>query len=242
MAPKNDENFDIKSSESSHYLNNLTTAVNELFGLGKKEEMGATKTMSSEIYESNGNRSRNESRTPGSKSNLHVLTQDHSHIKKETVIQEDTLIRGEVLSTSNMNIAGSIKGSVSCEGDIFLTGKIYGNMKGNSITIKDGLVEGNILAKSDITFLGDTTVVGDIETNNFVSEGKIKGHVKAFNSVSLRTPAVLYGNINAKTINMQDGVILDGNVKIMGDVSVETLFQDLSSKIAEKASIKNEDE
>jgi cytoskeletal protein CcmA (bactofilin family) len=229
---KNDGNkLDMKNEESSHYLNNLTTAVNELFGLGKKEEMGATKTMSSEISESNGGR--NEFRKSNNKSNLHVLPQDSSPVKRENIITEDTVIRGEVLSSSNINIAGSIKGAVSSEGDIIVTGKIYGNVKGNNITIKDGLVEGNILAKSDSALLGEATVVGDIEANNIVSEGKIKGNIKALNAVSLINQAVLFGNINAKNVNMQNGVILDGNIKIMGDVSIENLFQDHSVKKVE---------
>lgn len=241
MAQNNDDKFDMKSSESSHYLNNFATAVNELFGLGKKEEMGAPITMSGEIYESDGGRNQSELRTSRAKSNLHVLPQDHSRAKKETVIVEDTVIRGEVLSISNMKIAGCIKGPVSSEGDILVTGQIYGNIKGNTITINDGLVEGNILAKSRIALLGEAVVVGDIEANDFVSEGKIKGNVKVHNSISLKNQAVMYGNINAKTVNMQDGVILDGNIKIMGDVSIENLFQNLSGKKVEINTVKDEE-
>ena len=241
MAQNNDDKLDMKNPESSHYLNNFATAVNELFGLGKKEEMGSTTTMSSENFESNEGRNHSEVRTSKSKSNLHVLPQDHSRTKRETVIEENTVIRGEVLSTSNLDIAGSVKGPVSSEGDIIVTGKIYGNMKGNNITIKGGLVEGNILARSDITLLGEAIVVGDIEANNFLSEGKIKGNVKALNAISLKNQAVMYGNINAKTVNMQDGVILDGNIKIMGDVSIENLFQDLSIKKVEIVTVEDKE-
>lgn len=228
-----DDKIDMRGEESGHYLNNFATAVNELFGLGRKEEVGSATTVSNEIYESNEGSKYSEVRTPRSKSNLHVLPQDHSPAKKVTVIVEDTVIRGEVLSKSSIYIAGSIKGPVSSEGDISVTGKIYGNMKGNNITIKNGSVEGNIFARSDISLVGEAIVVGDIEADNFVSEGKLKGNVKALNSISLRKQAVMYGNISAKTVNMQDGVIVDGNVKIIGDTSIENLFQDLSVKKVE---------
>lgn|GEM_PF-1621103 len=236
-----EDKIDMKDEESGRYLNNLATAVNELFGLGRKEEAGTATTMSGEIYESNEGHQHSEVRTSKSKSNLHVLPQDHSPAKKVTVIVEDTVIRGEVLSTSSMYIAGSIKGPVSSEGDISITGKIYGNMKGNNITIKNGSVEGNIFARSDVTLVGEAIVVGDIEADNFFSEGKLKGNVKALNSISLRKKAVMYGNINAKTVNMQDGVIVDGNVKIIGDTSIENLFQDLSVKKVEINTEKEEE-
>lgn len=253
MAKNNDDKFgmrrvgdiidedkiDMKNEESGHYFNNLATAVNELFGLGKREEMKSDTTRSGETYESNEGHKNPEMRTSKSKSNLHVLPHDYAPVKK-TVIVEDTVIRGEVLSTSNMDIAGAIKGPVSSEGDILVTGKIFGNMKGNNITIKDGAVEGNILAKSDITLLGEAIVMGDIEANNFVSEGRIKGNVKALNSISLKKQAVMYGNIYAKNINIQDGVIVEGNMKIVGDVSIENLFQDLSVRKVETVTVNDE--
>ncbi len=227
MSQNNGNNQDQKNQETGHYLNNFTSAVNELFGLGKKEDMEGTETMATEITGTDGAQKRTDAQSFGSRSALHVLPKNTAldiNTIKETIIEDDAIIHGEFSATSNLNVAGCIKGNVNTEGDIIVTGKIYGNVKGNAIIVKDGLIEGNITVKTDITLLGGATVMGDIESENLVSEGKIKGNVKASDAVSLKHPSVFYGNIQAKTVNMEDGVILNGNIRVLADVPIDSIF------------------
>jgi cytoskeletal protein CcmA (bactofilin family) len=230
MADNKEINQETKAEETGGYFNNFSTAVTELFGLSKREELGGNEGMANENTGTDG------IQMQSSKSNIHVIPkyQGNPSVKKETIIEEDTVIQGEIIASSNISIAGSVRGDVTSQGDIILSGKIYGNMKGNTITIRDGYVEGNINAKLGVNLIGDAIVVGDVECDNFLSESKVKGNVRTVNSVTLKKSAVLFGNIHAKTVNMQDGVILNGNIKIATDVSVEKIFQQAANDNVEE--------
>jgi cytoskeletal protein CcmA (bactofilin family) len=233
MIQDNEDNIDEKEAEPGN-KNNLATAVNELFGLSRKKK-GNTEDdedVPDEIEDNNPipryTGFRNEEIKP--MSNIPPKYPFVGSSKKESIILEDTVIQGEIQAVNDMSIAGSIKGNVSIEGDLILTGKIYGNVKGNRISIKDGFVEGNISGKLDVTLMGSATVIGDIQAENFVSAGKVKGNVNVINSVSLKSPAILYGNIDARTLKLEEGVIVNGKISITTEMSFEDVFEDIPSK------------
>lgn len=232
MVQENEDIVDEKEAESSN-KNNLATAVNELFGLGRKKKgIIDDEDIVEEVANNNpSNRYtgfRNEEIKP--MSNIPPKYPFVGSSKRESIILEDTVIQGEIQSANDISIAGNVKGNVSVEGDIILTGKIYGNVKGNRISIKDGFVEGNISGKLDVTLMGNATVIGDIQAENFVSAGKVKGNVNATNSVSLKNPAILYGNIDARTLKLEEGVIVNGKISITTEMSFEDVFEDVPSK------------
>jgi len=151
--------------------------------------------------------------------------------RDETFITSNTVIHGSISTKSNIKISGYVKGDISSEKDIYVTGKIEGNIKGNMVNINSGVIQGNILAAADVSLNSEAVVVGDMQANNFDSDGKIKGNIKAGNSVSLKTNSVVYGNISSKNINIQDGAAISGNVEIISDTKRDdSLFSvDLSA-------------
>lgn len=229
MNPNGSEKPSRNSSVPGSGKSNFTTAVNEMFGLslGKKEATDAGLTEDVQLL--------NDYPENNSKSNLHLLpTQPLGSTKKFSVIAEDTVIEGEIQTSNNINIVGIVKGPVSSEADIILEGKVYGNIKCNSAMIKNGLVEGNIIAKSEVTLLGDAIILGDIETDRLVSEGKVRGSIKANSSAVLNNHTVLFGNIHTRSLSVQNGVIINGQVKVITDSSVEDMFRALTTKATQK--------
>lgn len=225
-----DKNNTVKSKpngEESSNKGNLTKAVNGLFGLdlGKKGKVQSPVTPAEQIQKEDG------MKQTAVKSKLQVLpTSSSADVKRDSFITEDTVIEGEIRTGSSIIVAGTVRGAVISESDILITGKIYGNIRGKSIIIKNGLVEGNIYVRSEVSLAGESIVLGDIESEKFVSEGKVKGNVKAHSSATLNNAAVLLGNLDTKTISVQPGVIINGYVKITTDVTLDELFQDVSVK------------
>ena len=58
------------------------------------------------------------------------------------------------------------------------------------------------------------------------SDGRIKGSVKVSSGICLKSNAVVFGNITSKSLNVQDGAVLRGNVQI---ISSRTEDEDLFS-------------
>lgn len=217
--------------------NNFASALNEMLGLNlEKEEFIEESTAKDENAAS-------DFHTGGIKSNLHMLNAQNpdGSLKKSSIIAEGTVIEGEIRTTDNMSINGIIKGSISSDADMFLEGRVYGNITCKSAMIKNGLVEGNINAQGDVTMVGDAMVLGDIEADTFASEGKVKGNIKAGTSAVLNNNAVLAGNIHTKSISVTPGVIINGQVKVLGDTPIEDLFRAQPVKAAPAAPRVNED-
>lgn len=142
-----------------------------------------------------------------------------------TRITRDTLITGSITSKSNVQMEGQMTGDIESEGDVNVTGKVDGNISGENIRLQNGAVFGDLNGKTDIMLDSAAVVVGNINSENLHSDGRVKGSVKVNGAVALGENAVVYGNITSKSLNVQDGAVLKGNVMITSSrINEEDLF------------------
>ncbi|MDF1562529.1 MAG: polymer-forming cytoskeletal protein [Deltaproteobacteria bacterium] len=89
----------------------------------------------------------------------------------------------------------SFEGKLSFEGTV----RIDGNFKGEIFT-------------DDILVIGDgAKVEAEIRAGSVNVNGEVKGNIVATKSVDLHRPARVYGNINTPAIEIEKGVIFEGN-------------------------------
>ncbi len=136
-----------------------------------------------------------------------------------TVISRSMVIVGEVTSVGDIDIYGDVKGSVKTDGDIKATGKIIGDMAGNSFTLNGCTIQGNITAKGSITIGLNTVVVGDIIADSIKLNGKVKGNLTIAKMSEFLENALLAGDVHSQTISMSQGAKLHGNVSVALDSS-----------------------
>ena len=78
----------------------------------------------------------------------------------------------------------------------------------------DGIFNGDILS-SDTLVIGETaSVQAELEVNELVVSGRVKGDIRARKRVEIRSPAVVNGNIMAPSVSIEDGVIFNGQVEM----------------------------
>lgn len=97
-----------------------------------------------------------------------------------------------------------IKGEVSGSEDLFIDGKLEGNIRldGNRLTIgQNGEVRANVSA---------TTVV---------IAGKLHGNIRASDRAELKKSAVVMGDIVARRIAIEDGAFFKGSLEIERDAA-----------------------
>ena len=154
----------------------------------------------------------------------------------ETYITRDTVITGTISSKANIQMNGQMMGDITTEKDVHITGKVDGNVDGDNIVLADGAVIGDLTGKSDVLVDSTAVVIGNVTSDNIDSDGRIKGSVKVGSSISLKSNAVVFGNITSRSLSVQDGAILRGNVQIISPrLDDEDLFSLPRRSAAEEA-------
>ncbi len=136
-----------------------------------------------------------------------------------TVISRSMVIVGEITSSGDIDIYGDVKGSVKTDGNIKATGKIIGDLTGNSFTLNGCTIQGNITAQGNVIIGQNTVIVGDIIADNIKLNGKVKGNLNIAKMSELLENALLVGDVHSQTISMNQGAKLHGNVSVALDNS-----------------------
>lgn len=143
--------------------------------------------------------------------------------KEVDMVNVFTRPRNEDIPTETTNIS-----SVTLGADVEFNG---------ALAFKDKLcINGKF--EGDISSEGGTLIVGrnaeikaDLKVGNLTVEGKIYGNITAHDKVELRSPAQVFGNIEANRVSMEEGVVLVGNTNINpGDLEPEITEEDDKQK------------
>jgi len=80
----------------------------------------------------------------------------------------------------------------------------------------DGKVRGNIAAKGDdnstLVLSENAVVVGHVTVPHIISNGSIKGNVRAAERIELQPKAEITGDVYYKVIEMAQGAVINGNL------------------------------
>ncbi len=93
--------------------------------------------------------------------------------------------------------------------------KIKGTIKfGGSMRI-DGKLDGEIITDNGELIVGDTaTVKAAINTKSAIIEGRVEGKITASDKVVLKQKAHLIGDLKAKTLLIEAGVVFVGHCNV----------------------------
>jgi len=134
-----------------------------------------------------------------------------------TVISKTMVIVGEITSSGDIDVYGDVKGAIRTDGNIKATGKIIGDMAGNSFALNGCTVQGNITAQGSVTIGLNTVVIGDIIADSIKLNGKVKGNLTVAKMAEFLENALLAGDVRSQTISMSQGAKLHGNVSVALD-------------------------
>lgn len=134
-----------------------------------------------------------------------------------TRIGTGTVIEGSVRTDDDLALYGEIHGGIVGQGDLTLSGRIEGDVEGRNIVLENIFVKGNVSAKESLLVDEYSTVEGDIHTGDFTLNGLIRGDVAASGVLTMRENAVINGSVTAGMIEVSEGAVILGNVKIGSD-------------------------
>ncbi len=93
--------------------------------------------------------------------------------------------------------------------------KITGTVKFDGQMRVDGKVDGKIITDNGDLVIGETgTVNADINTKSAIIEGRVEGKITASDKVVLKQKAHLIGDLQAKTLVVEEGVVFVGRCNV----------------------------
>lgn len=145
--------------------------------------------------------------------------------KQTSVIAEGTTITGRLRSSGHVEIMGKMDGNVEADGDVTVSGKVTGNIKGEQLRMLNCNVKGNLEADSRVVINSESVIIGDLNADSLVLDGKLKGNITVAKTAVVNSNSYLMGDITTSTISVDAGAIINGMVRTFVDYDADSPFE-----------------
>ena len=144
------------------------------------------------------------------------------------VITAGMNITGDVISSGNMDLIGSITGNIEIVGKLNVTGSITGNSSAAEIYAESAQINGEIRGKGSVKIGQSSVVIGNIFATSAVIAGAVKGDIDVHGPVILDTSAIVMGNIKSKSVQINNGAVIEGMCsQCYAEISPTSFFNDV---------------
>lgn len=144
------------------------------------------------------------------------------------VITSGMTITGDVSSSGNMDLVGSINGNIDILGKLNITGSVNGNSSAAEIYAESAQINGEVKSKGSVKIGQSSVVIGNIYATSAVIAGAVKGDIDVHGPVILDTSAIVMGNIKSKSVQINNGAVIEGMCsQCYAEVSPTSFFNDV---------------
>ena len=146
---------------------------------------------------------------------------------ENAVITAGMVITGDVSSEGSMDLVGTINGNIDILGKLNITGYINGNSKAAEIFAEGAKINGEIVSEGSVKIGASTVVIGNISATSAAIAGAVKGDIDVKGPVILDSSAIVMGNIKSKSVQINNGAVIEGMCsQCYADVSPTSFFDD----------------
>ena len=143
------------------------------------------------------------------------------------VITTGMVITGDVSSEGSMDLVGTINGNIDILGKLNITGYINGNSKAAEIFAEGAKINGEIVSEGSVKIGASSVVIGNITAISAAIAGAVKGDIDVQGPVVLDSSAIVMGNIKSKSVQINNGAVIEGMCsQCYADVSPTSFFDD----------------
>lgn len=141
------------------------------------------------------------------------------------IIIKEMSINGDIKSEGSLDVRGTVKGNITIEGKLDVTGSIEGNSVAEEVFADGAKIVGEIKCNGTIKIGQSSVVRGNITASAAVLAGAIKGDIDVQGPVILDSTAIIMGNIKSKSIQINNGAVIEGLCsQCYADVSPMSFF------------------
>ena len=120
------------------------------------------------------------------------------------------VINGDITSQGSLELVGAVHGNINVSGKMSITGIIEGNSQAAEIYAESAKITGEVRSLGTVKVGQETVIIGDIYATSAVIAGAVKGDIDVHGPVILDTTAIVMGNIKSKSVQINNGAVIEG--------------------------------
>jgi len=161
-----------------------------------------------------------------------IMNLAQEEVADETaVITAGMTITGNMISKGSIDILGRVKGNVEILGKLNVSGTIEGDSKAAEVFADSAHITGKVTADGTIKIGQNSVIIGDIVASSAVIAGAVKGDIDVQGPVILDASAIVMGNIKSKSVQINNGAVIEGMCsQCYAELSPTSFFDDLIKK------------
>ena len=149
-----------------------------------------------------------------------------------SVITAGMTIAGDISSEGSVDLIGSVNGNIDILGKLNITGHITGNSKAAEIFAEGAKINGEVVSEGAVKIGASSVVIGNIIATSAAIAGAVKGDIDVKGPVVLDSSAIVMGNIKSKSVQINNGAVIEGMCsQCYAEVSPTAFFDDYKPEI-----------
>lgn len=165
-----------------------------------------------------------------------IMNIESKEVSDETaVVTEGMSITGDIISGGSLELIGNVVGNIEILGKLNITGAIQGNSKAAEIYAEGARINGEVTSQGSVKIGQSSVVIGNITANSAVIAGAVKGDIDVHGPVILDTSAIVMGNIKSKSVQINNGAVIEGMCsQCYAEVNPTSFFEEINKKSKKK--------
>lgn len=207
-------------------------AMSEEAGLKTAEEQDMER-MLSQMFDGNPAAEPQEEKEEDSKGAEEAMEMNERVVLDETsVITAGMVVTGDLNSEGSVDVAGTVNGNIDVFGKLNITGYVNGNSKAAEIYAENAKINGQIVSEGAVKIESSTVIIGNITATSAAIAGAVKGDIDVKGPVILDASAIVMGNIKSKSVQINNGAVIEGMCsQCYADVNPVTFFDDYKPEV-----------
>lgn len=145
-----------------------------------------------------------------------------------SVLTESMIINGNIATEGALEVRGRIVGNVEALGKLNITGEIQGNSQAAEIYAEGARITGELRSQGSIKIGQNAVVLGNVYANSAVIAGAVRGDLDIRGPVILDTSAIVMGDIKSKSVQINNGAVIEGMCsQCYAEVNPTSFFEEL---------------
>lgn len=144
-------------------------------------------------------------------------------------------IIGDIAVAGSLDVFGAIHGNIQVNGKMNVAGTIDGDSLAAEVNIDNARIVGNVTSLGALVIGRNSVVFGNISAVSAVIGGAIKGDIDVKGPVVLEATAIVMGNIKSKSVQINNGAVVDGSCsQCYADVNPSKFFEKIDKDLITK--------
>ena len=148
------------------------------------------------------------------------------------IITGGMTITGDIVSEGSVDVIGCVNGNIDILGKLNVTGHINGNSKSSEIYAEGAKINGMVESQGAVKIGASSVIIGNISATSAVIAGAVKGDIDVKGPVILDASAIVMGNIKSKSVQINNGAVIEGMCsQCYADVSPTSFFDEYKPEV-----------